>query len=292
MRLHLVDGTYELFRAHFSKQPRHVAPQGRDVTATLGLMASMLRLLDDPAEAVTHIAVAFDRPIESFRNALFAGYKTSEGVDPVLLDQLELAEQAVAALGIVVWSMDRHEADDALATAAARFAETVEQVRLLTPDKDLGQCVMGERVVQVDRVRERILDETAVRERMGVSPDQIPDYLALVGDAADGIPGVAGFGAKTAAALLAHYPSLEAIPVDAGTWAVSVRGAPRLADSLRASRDAAALYKVLATVVRDVPLEETLYDLAWRGVPRADFEAMCAALGSERLRARPSRWRV
>jgi 5'-3' exonuclease len=290
MRVHLVDGTYELFRAHFSKRPGHLTPNGREVKATVGLMASLLRLLDDPKEAVTHVAIAFDRPIESFRNELFAGYKTSEGMDPVLLAQLELAERAVAALGVVVWSMDRYEADDALATGAAAFAGVVDQVRILTPDKDLGQCVVGDRVVQVDLMRDRTLDEPAVRERLGVPPERIPDYLALVGDAADGIPGVRGFGAKTAAALLSHYPGLEAIPDDASAWDLPLRGAARLATALREQRAEAALYKRLATVVRDVPLAESLADLEWRGAPRERLTALCAELGADRLRDRPRRW--
>ena len=288
MRVHLVDGTYELFRAHFSKRPSHTAPDGRDVKATVGLVASMLALLDDPAESVTHLAVAFDRPIESFRNELFPGYKTSDGMDPALLAQLELAEEAVAALGITVWSMDRFEADDALATGAARLAEAVDQVRILTPDKDLGQCVVADRVVQVDRVRNRCLDASGVTERLGVPPESVPDLLALVGDSADGIPGLRGFGAKSAAALLGHYQHIEQIPDDPTAWAVSIRGAARLAATLAEGRDAVTLYKQLATVVRDVPLRESLADLALRGVLRRPFADLCDRLGAGRLRERPS----
>ena len=290
-RLHLVDGTYELFRAHYSKRPEHVSPGGQDVKATLGFALSMLWLLEDPAEDVTHLGIAFDNPIVSFRNALFAGYKTGEGVDPALSAQFDLVEEAAEALGIVVWSMDRWEADDALATAALRWRDEVEQVRILTPDKDLGQCVVAGQVVQVDRVRERLLDEAGVRARSGVAPESVPDYLALVGDDADGIPGLPGFGAKTASALLSHYGSVEAIPDDAEKWEVKVRGASRLAGVLAEMREEVALYKHLATLVDDVPLTESLDDLEWQGVPRDRFEALCIVLGSDALRDRPSRWR-
>ena len=290
-RLHLVDGTYELFRAHYSKRPEHVSPGGQDVKATLGFALSMLWLLEDPAEDVTHLGIAFDNPIVSFRNALFAGYKTGEGVDPALSAQFDLVEEAAEALGIVVWSMDRWEADDALATAALRWRDEVEQVRILTPDKDLGQCVVAGQVVQVDRVRERLLDEAGVRARSGVAPESVPDYLALVGDDADGIPGLPGFGAKTASALLSHYGSVEAIPDDAEKWEVKVRGASRLAGVLAEMREEVALYKHLATLVDDVPLTESLDDLEWQGVPRDRFEALCIVLGSDALHDRPSRWR-
>lgn len=290
MRLHLVDGTYELFRAHFSKRPPATSPEGHDIKATSGMVSSLLWLLEDPAERVTHIGIAFDNPIESFRNELFSGYKTGAGVDEALLAQFDLAEEAAGALGIVVWSMDRFEADDALATAARSFRDDVDQVRILTPDKDLGQCVVGTRVVQVDRVRDRVIDEDGVLTRNGVRPESIPDYLALVGDTADGIPGLPGFGAKTAAALLRRYGTVEAIPDDAEKWEVKVRGAPRLAATLAGMRDEAALYKRLAILVDDVPLRESLEDLEWRGVPRDPFLALCAELGSESLRDRPARW--
>ncbi len=288
MRLHVVDGTYELFRAHYSKRPGHVGPDGRDLKATVGLVSAMTALLGDPAEQVTHLAVAFDNPIESFRNRLFAGYKTGAGIDPDLRAQFDLAERAVAALGIVVWSMGEWEADDALATAAARWCGDVDQVRILTPDKDLSQCVSGDRIVQVDRMRGKVIDEKAVRERRGVGPESIPDYLALVGDTADGIPGVPGFGEKTAAALLARYVSLESIPDDAESWDVKPRGAERLAATLAERRHEAVLYKRLATLVCDVPLAETLHDLEWRGVPNEPFQALCDELGSETLRTRTS----
>ncbi|SEU30055.1 5'-3' exonuclease [Stigmatella erecta] len=290
MRLHLVDGTYELFRAHFSPRPGHEAPDGQDVKATVGLMSSLLALLHDKAEAVTHLAVAFDNPIRSFRNALFAGYKSEEGVPPELLAQFDLAEEAVRALGVTAWSMKDHEADDALATAAARWADQVEQVRLLTPDKDLGQCVRGQRVVQVDRRQEKELDAEGVRAKLGVPPASVPDLLALVGDDADGIPGLPGFGGKGAAALLTAYGHLEAIPAEAADWSVRPRGADRLAATLREHREEALLYRRLATLVTDAPLKESLGALAWKGVPRAPFEAMCDRLGLTTLKARPKRW--
>lgn len=290
VRLHLVDGTYELFRAHYSRAPAHVAPDGRDLKASVGLAFSLLALLEDPDERFTHGAIAFDNPIESFRNELFAGYKTGEGIDPVLRAQFDLAEEVAAALGLVVWRMDRWEADDALASAAARWGGQVEQVRLVTPDKDLGQAVRGRRVVQLDRLRGTLIDEAAVLARRGVPPASLPDWLALVGDVADGIPGLPGFGEKTASALLARYPRIEDIPQDPSRWDVPVRGAARLAATLAERREDALLYRELATLVSDVPLPEALADLAWRGVPRAPFEALCQKLGADRLRSRPTHW--
>jgi len=292
MRLHLVDGTYELFRAHFSPRPGHTAPGGQDVKATAGVMSSLLALLHDPQEAVTHLAVAFDNPIRSFRNALFAGYKTEEGVPPELLAQFDLVEEAVRALGVTVWSMKDHEADDALATAAARWAGEVEQVRLLTPDKDLGQCVRGKKVIQVDRRQEKEFDEDGVRAKLGVPPASVPDLLALMGDDADGIPGRPGFGEKGAATLLTAYGHLEAIPADASTWSVRPRGADKLAATLREHREEALLYRKLATLVTDAPLKESLGALEWAGVPRGHFEALCDKLGVTTLKARPKRWAI
>lgn len=289
-RLHLVDGTYELFRAHFSKRPGHVAPQGWDAKATVGVAASLLSLLDDPAEAVTHIAVAFDNPIRSFRNDLFPAYKSDEGVPDELRSQFDAVEEAVRALGVVVWSMDKFEADDAMATGAARFREEVDQVRILSPDKDLGQCLRGTQVVQVDRRQQKQTDEAALWERRGIAPSSIPDWLALVGDDADGIPGLPGFGERTAAALLAVYPHLEDIPVDFRAWTPVVRGPERLAATLVAGAADARLYRTLATVVSDVPLAEDLAALRWPGVPRAAFHAWCDRLGVNDLRERPRRW--
>ncbi|AKT36500.1 5'-3' exonuclease [Chondromyces crocatus] len=290
MRLHLIDGTYELFRAHYSKRPPLRSPDGQDVKATVGVASSLLALLHEEAEAVTHLAVAFDNPIRSFRNDLFQGYKTDDGVDPALLAQFDQVESAVRALGIVVWSMDRFEADDALATAATRFREAVTQVRILTPDKDLGQCLEGHRVVQVDRTRKREIDESTLRQTRGVRPDQVADFLALTGDEADGIPGVPGIGEKTAAALLSAFGHLEGIPASPKEWPASVRGAERLAKTLAEQRDAALLYRRLATLVTDVPLREELDALRHRGVPRHRFEAWCDELGVRTLRTRPTRW--
>ncbi|EAU65089.1 DNA polymerase I [Stigmatella aurantiaca DW4/3-1] len=253
-------------------------------------MSSLLALLHDKAEAVTHLAVAFDNPIRSFRNTLFAGYKSDEGVPPELHAQFDLAEEAVRALGVTAWSMKDHEADDALATAAARWAAQVEQVRLLTPDKDLGQCVRGRHVVQVDRRQEKELDEEAVRAKLGVPPASVPDLLALVGDEADGIPGLTGFGEKGAATLLTAYGHLEAIPAEAADWKVRPRGAERLAATLREHREEALLYRRLATLVTDAPLKESLAALAWKGVPRGPFEALCNRLGVTSLKSRPKRW--
>ena len=289
-RLHLVDGTYELFRAHFSPRPPHRDAAGEDAKATVGLVSSLLALLEDAQEGVTHLAVAFDNPIRSFRNALFAGYKSDEGVPPELRRQFDGAEAAVRALGVPVWSMAEFEADDALASAAARYAPQVGQVRLLTPDKDLGQCVRGETVVQVDRLRARVLDEAAVRALRGIAPGSIPDWLALTGDSADGIPGLAGFGEKTAAALLARYGHLEAIPAQAASWEVKVRGAERLAATLAAEREAALLYRRLATLREDVPLPMDVEALAFRGVPREPFLVWCEGANVRSLRERPKRW--
>lgn len=281
-RLHLIDGTFELFRAHFSKRPE------RTIKATLGLVEQLLGLAE--TEAATHLAVAFDNPIRSFRNDLFAGYKTDEGVPPELLAQFDLAEEAVRAVGVTVWSMREHEADDALATGALRFRDQVEQVRIVTPDKDLGQCLLGDRVVQLDVVRRRIIDERALLERRGVRPESIPDLLALIGDDADGIPGLPGFGEKTAAALLAQHLHLEAIPLDARLWPAQVRSADRLLATLRERLPDALLYRKLATLVTDVPLRETLEDLRWPGVPRERFEVFCSTMDAGALRTRPRRW--
>ena len=289
MRLHVVDGTFELYRAHFSRRPDRLAADGTDIKATLGVMDSLLALFSDPREHATHIAVAFDNPIESFRNDLFADYKTGEGMEPALVAQMDLVEEAVAALGIVVWSMDRFEADDALATAANRWREAVTQVRIMTPDKDLGQMVAGSKIVQVDRIRNRVIDEDGVRARNGCDPTSIPDWLALVGDSADGIPGITGFGAKTAAKLLSVYGSIEAIPSNCDDWAVPIRGAPRLATTLKEHLEEARLYRVLATLATNVPLEENLEDLRWRGADPSLYQRISERLGTST--PEPLRWR-
>jgi 5'-3' exonuclease len=286
MKLHLVDGTYELFRAYYGKRPDHRTPAGAPAKAVLGIVSSLFALAHDAEEQLTHVAVAFDNPIRSFRNDLFAGYKTEDGVDPDLLAQFDPAEAAVRALGMTVWSMDRWEADDALATGAARFASEVEQVRILTPDKDLGQCIVGTRVVQVDRLRQKVIDEDRLVELRGIGPRSIPDWLALTGDTADGVPGIPGFGEKTAAALLAVFGHLEAIPDDPAAWPKAVRGAPRLAATLAARRDDAILYRELSRLRTDVPLRESLADLQWRGVPRDAFATWCDEVGANTLRER------
>jgi len=289
-RLHLVDGTYELFRAHYSKRPARTAPDGQDVKATVGLVSSLLALLDDTEEAVTHLGVAFDRPIESWRNARLESYKSSEKVDPALVAQLAGAEEAVAALGVHVWRAEEVEADDVLASAAVQLSAEVDQVRILTPDKDLAQVVSGTRIVQVDRARKVERDERAVVERFGVPPAAIPDLLALVGDDADGIPGLKGIGQRTAATLLAEYGHLDAIPADHEAWTVTVRGAARVAATLREHADDAQLYRELTTLARDLDLGVGLQELRVGGVPRARFLAWCDAVGADRLRERPRRW--
>jgi 5'-3' exonuclease len=290
-RLHLVDGTYELFRAHYSQRPDHRAPGGWDAKATVGVASSLLALLADPAEAVTHIAVAFDNPIRSFRNDLFPFYKSDEGVLPELRAQFDTVEEAVRALGVVVWSMHEYEADDALAAGAARFGAEVDQVRIMTPDKDLGQCLRGDRVVQVDRRQQKVTDEAAFRGARGFGPHSMPDFLALTGDTADGIPGLDGFGERSAGMLLGAYEHIEQIPAYAHDWKVKPRGALRLATTLAAERDKALLYRKLATLVEAVPLTESLDDLRFRGVPRARFEAWCDELGVQTLRTVPRVWR-
>ena len=276
MKLHLVDGTFELFRAYYGR-PGALSPSGMEVGATRGLMASLASLAAEPE--VSHVAVAFDHVIESFRNQLFAGYKTSEGIEPELFAQFGLAEEAAAALGFVVWPMIEFEADDALATAAARFADQVEQVVICSPDKDLTQCVRGERVVCVDRIRGTVLDAAGVQAKFGVGPAAIPDYLALVGDSADGIPGIPRWGAKSAATLLARYGSLDSIPKRAADWDVKVRGAEVLAENLSSSMEAARLYRTLATLRTDVPLGQDLPTLQYRGAPAPALAEFCARVG-------------
>ncbi|HEY1303551.1 MAG TPA: 5'-3' exonuclease H3TH domain-containing protein [Vicinamibacterales bacterium] len=290
MLIHVVDGTYEVFRAYFGA-PEAKAPGGAEVGATRGLMRSLHALLRE--EHVTHVAVAFDHVIESFRNDLYHGYKTSAGVPEDLLAQFTLAERATHALGIVVWSMVEFEADDALATAAARWgsAPGVDRVIICTPDKDVAQCVRGSQVVAFDRLRRKMLDEEGVRVKFGVPPSSIPDWLALVGDNADGYPGVPRWGAKSAAAVLAVYGHIDAIPDEARAWRVDVRGAASLAESLREHRQEAYLYRRLAVLRTDVPLTEDLADLRWRGADRQDLTALCAEIGDDAFLDRISSWR-
>jgi 5'-3' exonuclease len=290
VKVHLVDGTYELFRSYFGA-PAATSPAGREVGATRGLMRSLLGLLTQPD--VTHVGVAYDHVIESFRNGLYDGYKTSAGVPRELLAQFELAERATHALGLVVWPMVEFEADDALATAAARFEEEaeVEQVVICTPDKDLAQCVRGTRVVMLDRRRRIVLDEGAVKTKFGVLPESMPDWLALVGDSSDGYPGLPGWGPKTAAALLTRYGRLEDIPSLEEGWGVGVRGAGGAGQVLRDKRADALLYRQLARLRTDVPMTETLEDLRWRGSRRGALEAVCTEIGETDLAARMPLWR-
>lgn len=288
MKVYLVDGTYELFRSFYGPPPKK-APDGREVGATIGLMRSMLALIDQAG--VTHLAVAFDHVVESFRNDLFSGYKTGAGIDPNLSAQFSLAEEAIQALGVVVWPMVEFEADDALATAAARFQDdpAVDQVVLCSPDKDLAQLVTADRVVCWDRRRDILYDEAAVKEKYGVGPASIPDYLALVGDKADGIPGIRGWGAKSTATILSRFPHVEDIPGETDQWGITAGRARTLAQNLAAQRDDFLLYRRLTTLRQDVPLSESLDDLAWRGA-RSELKQFCAQLGADDIPDRLSRW--
>jgi 5'-3' exonuclease len=287
MEVHLVDGTYELFRHHFAV-PSHVNGAGREVAATRGVVGNLLQLLADGA---THVGVATDHVIESWRNDLWPTYKTSAGMPPELLSQFGLLEEAVAALGLTVWPMVEDEADDALG-AAARVAaadERVVRVLVCTPDKDLGQCVGG-KVVQLDRRKGgTLLDAAAIRAKFGVDPESIPDYLALVGDSADGFPGLAGWGAKSAATVLARYRHLEDIPPAPGQWEVSVRNAPVLAARLQAELETALLFRRIATLNTDCEVG-AVDDWRWTG-PTPAFEAVCRSLDAPDLPARAERLR-
>ncbi|HXW39416.1 MAG TPA: 5'-3' exonuclease H3TH domain-containing protein [Acidimicrobiales bacterium] len=281
MRVHLVDGTYELFR-HFYGAPSHRTSAGVEVAAARGVVRSVLGMLADGA---THVGVATDHVIESFRNDLWPGYKTGEGIDPDLWSQAWPLEEALRALGVVVWAMVDLEADDALASAAAVADDdpSVEQVLVCTPDKDLGQCVRGDRVVQLDRRKGgTVLDEAAVVAKFGVRPASIPDYLALVGDAADGLPGIPGWGAKSAATVLARWPRIEDVPADVGDWEVTVRSAATLSANLRDRYDDALLFRHLATLRVDRTLLGSVDELRWRG-PTADFAAVCNVLDAAGL---------
>lgn len=267
-KVHLVDGTFELFRAYYAPRSKKTGPDGREIGAARQLMRSLIGLLRSPD--VTHVAVAFDHVIESFRNEMFGGYKTGEGMDPLLHAQFGLAEEVATALGLVVWPMIEFEADDALATAAHRCAQddAISQVVICSPDKDLGQCVIGERVILMDRIRKKNLDEAGIKAKFGISPAQIPDYLGLVGDTADGIPGLPRWGAKSTAAVLARYGRIEDIPDSAEDWDIEVRGAKTLAKVLAENRGPAGLYRALATLRTDVPLKEKVKDLKWRGAKK------------------------
>jgi 5'-3' exonuclease len=275
MDVHLVDGTYELFR-HYYAVPSARDRDGREVGAVRGVLASLLGMLN---EGATHMAVATDHVIESFRNDLWSGYKTSEGVPPDLLEQFPILEEVLSAAGLVVWPMVEFEADDALAAAAAKAAEDVRAQRVIicTPDKDLAQCVRGTRVVQLNRRTRTVCDEAGVVQKFGVPPASIPDYLALVGDAADGYPGLQGWGAKSTSAVLAKFCHIEKIPADFREWKVSVNGASTLAATLDRERERALLFRTLATLRTDMVLFESIDELRWRG-PAAGFDSIAGQL--------------
>jgi 5'-3' exonuclease len=275
MKVHLVDGTYELFR-HFFGAPPHRNEAGQEVAAVRGVVGSVLQLLE---EGATHVGVATDHVIESFRNDMWAGYKTGDGVDPDLKSQFWPLEDALVALGVFVWPMVEVEADDALASAAAAAADDgrVEQVVICTPDKDLGQCVRARHVVQLDRRKNHLIDEAGVIAKFGVPPASIPDYLALVGDSADGFPGLSGWGAKSAATVLARWRHLEDVPAEASDWDVAVRGAPKLAATLRNDFELALLFKDLATLRVERELLPGADALRWQG-PSAEFSDVCVTL--------------
>lgn len=283
MNVHLIDGTYELFRYYYAV-PSAPDVNGNEVGAVRGVLGTVLSMIDSGA---SHLGVATDHVVESFRNDLYPGYKTSEGVPPELLSQFPVLEDALQAMGVVVWPMTYFEADDALASGAAKAAADprVNQVLICTPDKDLAQCVVGAKVVQLDRRREIIRDEAGVEAKFGVKPKSIPDYLALVGDSADGYPGIAGWGQKAAAQVLSHYPHLENIPKKCADWDPSLRRARPLAESLFGCWNDALLFRTLATLRLDAPVFDSVDELCWKG-PRQDFEKCCQRLKSDSLHRR------
>ncbi|HLD92996.1 MAG TPA: 5'-3' exonuclease H3TH domain-containing protein [Anaerolineales bacterium] len=291
MKIHLVDGTYELFRNYYGAPPKK-APDGREAGAALGLLRSLVALLGQPE--VTHVAYAFDHVIESFRNDLYPGYKTGEGIDPDLWNQFQIAEDLVAAAGVAVWPMVEFEADDAMAAGATRWKDekSVEQILLCSPDKDLAQMVSGTRVVGWDRRRDIVLDEEGVFRKFGVTPQSIPDYLALVGDSADGYPGIPGWGAKSASGVLSKFVHLEFIPEDVRTWGIKGMAPGRaasLAANLEQHREDALLFRRLATLRTDVPLAENLGDLEWRGA-LPELTELCTDLGDSSIPERVTAW--
>src|ERR1700716_945354 len=280
MDVHLIDGTYELFR-HFFAVPTAADMNGQEIGAVRGVLNSVLSMIERGA---THLGVATDHVVESFRNDLYPGYKTSEGVPPELLSQFPVLEEALQAMGVVVWPMVYYEADDALASAAAKAAsdDRVRQVVICTPDKDLSQCVVGTRVVQLDRRRDVLRDETGVVAKFGVIPHSIPDYLAVVGDSADGFPGLPGWGAKAAALTLSQYPHLEDIPKDWRQWHPSIKKARALSESLFSAWNDALLFRTLATLRLDVPAFDTVENLRWKGA-HSNFEEYCQRMKSPDL---------
>jgi 5'-3' exonuclease len=286
VEVHLVDGTYELFR-YFFALPSHENKDGREVAATRGVLGSVLFMLE---EGATHVGVATDHVIESFRNDLWPGYKTGEGIDPRLFQQFPLLEEGLQKMGVMTWPMVELEADDALASAALQASESpeVERVFICSPDKDLAQCVRGNRVVQLVRRTGAVLDEAAVVAKFGVPPESIPDYLALVGDSADGYPGLSGWGRGSTAPILRRYGSIEAIPADVASWESPARGAANLARTLRADRDRALLFKQLATLRTDADVFDDIGDLKWRG-PRDGFSVFCEQIDAPQVLERAER---
>jgi 5'-3' exonuclease len=296
MQLHLVDATYELFRAHFAPRPPVLGRDGVVLSGVSGIVEQLLFLLRE--QGATHVGCATDRVIRSFRNRLYAGYKTEAGMPADLLAQFPIAEAAIEALGLVLWPMVEYEADDAIAAAADRFAADpqVERIVICTPDKDMAQCVVGERIVLWDRRRDLVYDDAGVRAKWGVAPASVPDRLALVGDAADGYPGLPGWGDKSAAAVLARYGHLEDVPPSGSAWDVTgLRNAVGLAATLRDRMDEALLYRDLArlrTSADGVPIpQQEVRELEWLGADRAAWQAFCDEWGLARLRGRPHRWR-
>ena len=290
MKVHLVDGTYELFRAYYGV-PGSLSPDGVEVGAVRGLVQTLLSLLRQ--EDVTHIGCAFDSVVESFRNEMFSGYKTSDGMPEDIKNQFPLAERAAKALGVVVWPMTEFEADDALASAVQRWRDEsdVDQIIICSPDKDLAQMVVGTRVILLDRRRRTTIDEQGVKTKFGVLPSSIPDYLALVGDAADGIPGIPKWGSKTASTVLSRYEHIEEIPESHLLWDVEVRGAKTVAENLVAHKTDAFLYRDLATLRVDVPLVESIDDIKWIGANRSEYAEICNELGFDGLASSPSSWK-
>ena len=288
MIVHLVDGTYELFRYYFAVPP-HSNAAGREVGAVRGVLGSMIQMLE---EGATHVGIATDHVVESFRNQLYAGYKTGEGIEPALLQQFELLEEVLLAAGFRVWPMVEYEADDGMGSAAAMAAADprVKQVVICTPDKDLGQCVSGTRVVQFDRRQGVMRDRAGVIEKFGVPPESIPDYLGLVGDTADGFPGLKGWGAKSTAAVLARYEHIEKIPDDAADWDIQVRGGKRLAETLALHRDDALLFRKVATIVTGIEGTGSVDDIEWKG-PRVGFEDICRSIDAATAIQRVNRLR-
>ena len=267
-----------------------MSPDGRDLRATLGILESTLALLREPG--VTHLAASFDTVIESFRNDMFPGYKSSAGMEEELLRQFPLAEEALEAIGVVVWRNIEFEADDALAAAAIKWVDDVSQVVICSPDKDLCQVVVGDRIVTYNRREQKLMDEDAVVEKFGVHPESIPDYLALVGDTADGVPGLPGWGAKSSSAVLARFPRLELIPADPEEWGLAVRGAGKLAETLAGHQQEVYLYRDLTTLRLDVPIGEDLAALEWQGVPEGPFREFCERMGFDADAIRVHRWAV